>query len=263
MSAYNTMIKINHDIIKGVVLTEPQKSSVVVELLSECTSNTTSIGLKQNLNTNGRCMYPIFYVPPADIKIKTVINQTPKTRIFSANMYELEILRLLHMLIPDNTQVQHMLQETLERLKTTCFGYQEDGVGECFDTSLVVLRFLNTVASRETDWIQSRIDNYNNHVKDKKRSWHCYYYYWLCLSEMPSEMAKCELDQYKAEIIECLMNKSYGMNREQDRIFNPVVISILRNALSKYPEYGYIKNGSPYVNDKDGRLYFDISREGA
>lgn len=259
MNAYDIMIKINHHLIKGGVLSESQKSSIVKALLSECTSNPTS--LKLSMNSNGRCMYPIFYTPPYNnhIKLKTVLNQTPKTRILSANMYELEILRLLYILIPDNKQIQHMINETLERLKTTCFGYRDDGMGECFDTSLIVLRFLNTVASNETQWIQSRIDNYNNHVKDKKRTWYCNWYFWLCLSEIPFETGKYELDKSKDMVLHYLMNKSYVMNSEQDRLLHPVLISILRNVISKYPEYNYIKYRQPSVNNKNGRLYFDMS----
>lgn len=260
MNAYDIMIKTNHHLIKGGVLSEPQKSSIVKKLLSECTSNSTS--LKQNLNSNERCMYPIFYIPTYNnqIKLKTVINQTPKTEIFSTNMYELEILRLLYILIPDNKEVKYMINETLERLKTTCFGYLDDGVGECFDASLIVLRFLNTVAYNETEWIQSRIDNYNKHVNDKKRSGYCKWYYWLCLSEIPLEIGKYELDKNKDMMLDYLMNKSFIMNSEQDRIIHPILISILRNAISKYPEYYHIKDRQPYVSDKNGRLYFDMSK---
>lgn len=175
-------------------------------------------------------------------------------------MYELEILRLLYILIPDNEQVIYMKNETLERLKTTCFGYLDDGVGECFDASLIVLRFLNTVACNETEWIQSRIDNYNKHVNDKKRPRYCYWYYWLCLSEMPFEVGKYELDKNKELILDYLMNKSYIMNSIQDKMINPILLSILRNAITKYPEYYYIKDRQPYVNEKNGRLYFDMSK---
>jgi hypothetical protein len=123
-----------------------------------------------------------------------------------------------------------------------------------------VLRFLNTVADNETEWIQSRIDNYNNHVKDKKRPRYCNWYYWLCLSEMLFETGKYELDKNKDAMLEYLMNKRCTMNSAQDRMLHPVHMSILRNAISKYPEYNYIKERQPYVNDKDGRLYFDMSR---
>jgi hypothetical protein len=42
-------------------------------------------------------MSPEFFIPPYNDgkKLKTLYNQTPKTNIFSANNYELGILRLL------------------------------------------------------------------------------------------------------------------------------------------------------------------------
>jgi hypothetical protein len=42
-------------------------------------------------------MYPVFYISPFNDgkKLKTLYDQTPKTRIFAANTYELGSLRLL------------------------------------------------------------------------------------------------------------------------------------------------------------------------
>ena len=207
-------------------------------------------------------MYPIFYIPPYNggKKLKTVLNQTPKTQILSANMYELEILRLLCIFAPENTEVSNMIAKTLERLKTTCFGYTDDGVGECFDASLIVLRFLAAAAPNETEWIRGRIDNYNRHCKDKKRPWFSQWYYWLCLSELPFELAYPEIELYKDEMLNWLTKKSCVMNSESDRLIHPVILCILRNILAKYPEYAYIKTRQPCVSDKDGRLYFHMSR---
>lgn len=170
-------------------------------------------------------------------------------------MYELEILRLLHLFAPDNHDVRVMIGATLKRLKTTCFGFEDDSVGECFDASLVVLRFVSTVATDKADWIKSRISNYNNHVNEKKRPWFSLWYYWLCLSEMPFEIAKIEVEKYKGEILNWLCNKSCVMNSEQDKTIHPVIISMLRNIIARYPEYEYIKYREPYISEKDGRQY--------
>ena len=51
---------------------------------------------------------------------------------------------------PDNREVTDMIKDTHKRLKATCFGYMDDGVGECFDASLVVLRFITATAQDET-----------------------------------------------------------------------------------------------------------------
>lgn len=174
-------------------------------------------------------------------------------------MYELEILRLLYLLAPTNTDISKMVQETLARLKTTCFGNEDDGTGECFDTSLVVLRFLGTVAPNEITWIQNRIENYNQHVSEKKRPWYAMWYYWLCLSEMPIRIAHPEIQKYKGEMVNWLRNKSCVMNSEHDKTIHPVLLCMLRNIICRYPEYEYIKGRQPYVSQKDGRLYFDFT----
>jgi hypothetical protein len=267
MTAYEIMIKSNHYLIKGGKLTEKQKDNIVNQLLS--VKNTPEqakqfydgVKFPNNIDDRGRKMYPIFYIPPYNDgkKLKTIFNQTPKTHILSANMYELEILRLLYLLEPENADVKVMIIETLKRLKTTCFGYHDDGLGECFDTSLVVLRFISTVAKDEIEWIKSRIDNYNNHANEKKRPWFASWYFWLCLSEMPFTMAKPEIEKYKDVMLNWLCNKSCVMNSEHDKTIHPVIISMLRNIIAKYPEYEYIKDREPYVYEKDGRLYFNIT----
>jgi hypothetical protein len=49
------------------------------------------------------------------------------------------------------------------------------------------------------------------------------------------------------------------MNSENDKINHPVMICAIRNTLSRLPEYEYIKDRQPYVKEKDGRLYFDLT----
>lgn len=266
MTAYELMIKTNHYLIKGGKLTDKQKANIVGQLLSAHSSLEQArrfyVGVKypNNIDDGGRRMYPIFYIPPFNNgkKYKTILNQTPKTHILSANMYELEILRLLYLFAPENEDIRTMISETLKRLKSTCFGYGDDGLGECFDSSLVVLRFISTVTPKDISWISSRIQNYNNHVGEKKRPWFAEWYFWLCLSEMLYELAKPEIDKYKDVMLNWLCNKSCVMNSEQDKTIHPVIISILRNIIAKYPEYDYIKYREPYINEKDGRLHFDM-----
>ena len=269
MTAYECMIQVNRYMLQDGVLTDEQRSKVVRILLDARTSEAEanrfyrSVRFPENIDESGRRLYPIYYIPPYNggKKHLTIFNQTPKTHSFSANVYELEILRLLWVLAPNAPEVIHMIEETLKRLRTTCFGSMDDGIGECFDTSLVVLRFLATVVPHETEWIISRIDNYNRHVAEKKRPWYCKWYYFLCLSELPLELVKNEVNKYKAEMRNWLENKSCVMNSEHDRTIHPVLFCILRNNLAKYPEYVYIKSRKPFVSDKDGRLYFDMKKE--
>lgn len=267
MTVYELMIETNHYLIKGGILNQKQKKNIVCLLLSAQSTPEQAQRFYKGVrypdnNVDGCQMYPTFFIPPYNDgkKFKTIYNQTPKTHIFSANMYELEIIRLLCLLGNDNSIVKDMVAKTLERLKTTCFGYSDDGVGECFDTSIVVLRFLAVAAPNETDWIISRIENYNNYFNDKKRPWFSKWYFWLCLSELPFEISKPEILKYKEEIMPWLTTKSAVMNSEHDKTVHPVIICVLRNMMSNFPEYKHIKNRLPYIDEKDGRLHFDMSR---
>lgn len=267
MNVYELMVKTNYHLIKGGGLTENQKQNIVRQFLS---ARSTPEQLQRfyrgakypnNIDGEGRRMYPIYYIPPYNNgkKLKTIYNQTPKTHILSANMYELEIIRLLNLLASDNAAVKDMTEQTLVRLKTTCFGNRDCGLGECFDTSIVVLRFLAAVAPHETEWIDSRIQSYNNNVNDKKRPWFAKWYFWLCLSELPFKIAETEILKYKDEIMFLLTNKSYVMNSDHDKTVHPVIICALRNMMCKFPEYTYIKEHQPYLSEKDNRLHFDMS----
>lgn len=259
MLTHATMIEMNHEMIQ-TGLPDAKRSEKVVKLFLERldAENTEFCAEKKHADP----MYPFFYVPPYNHgkKLKTTLGQTPKTQIFSANMYELEILRLLKLLAQENEKVNWMVAQTLERLGATCFGAQDDGVGECFDTSLVVLRFLAVAAPEDTGWMKSRIDNYNRHVNDKKRPWFCSWYFWLCLSELPFAVAQDETWKYRETILDWLCRKSLVMNSENDRVIHPVLFCILRNIMEKYPEYAHIKGRLPYVDKKDGRLHFDMEK---
>lgn len=265
MNAHELMVKTNHYLIKGGNLTAPQKANIVRRLLSARSTPEQAErfyrGVKYPGNTDreGRRMYPVFYIPPYNggKKLKTIYNQTSKTHIFSANMYELEILRLLRLFAPDDSNVRDMVNKTLDRLKTTCFGYWDDGLGECFDTSLIVLRFL-TAVSDDFAWLQSRIKNYGDHVSEKKRPWYSLWYFWLCLSELPLEIAEPEILKYKDDMLSRLTTKSAAMNSEHDKTIHPVLLCSLRNCLCRLPEYAHIKDVQPYVSGKDGRLHFDM-----
>jgi hypothetical protein len=265
LTAYELMIKTNYHLIKGGALTDKQKENIVGQFLSARNTPEQTHrfynGLKypNNIDQEGRQLYPVFYIPPYNggKKFKSIFGQTPKTHIFSANMYELEILGLLWQLAHDNPTVSNMVDKTLIRLKTTCFGNKDDGLGECFDSSIVVLRFLGMVAPHENKWIQERIDSYNHRYPEKKRQWYSKWYYWLCLSEIPFDIAKLEIMRYKDEIL-LQLNKSYVMNSDFDKSINPVLVCMLRNLVARLPEYEFLKDRQPYISEIDGRLHFDV-----
>ncbi|MCI9552950.1 MAG: hypothetical protein HFE94_05380 [Acutalibacter sp.] len=266
MEAYELTLKTNRFLIQDGTLTEKQKDHILCQLLAarstpeEAERFYRGVRCPGNRDREGRRMYPECFIPPYNQgkKVKTLMNQTPKTQLFSSNLYELEILRLLCVLGPGLPEAEELKNRTLERLKTTCFGFQDDGVGECFDTALVVLRFLAAAAPEEEAWIQGRLDNFNRHYGEKKRPWFCLWYYWLCLSELPFERVRPQVDAYKDVMLNWLENKSMVMHSEHDATVHPMLMHMLRDNVCRYPEYAYIKDRRPYVREKDGRLYFDM-----
>jgi len=273
MTAYELMIKTNHYLIKDGELTDAQKANIVRQFLDarsdERTKQSFYKGIKYPGNTDkdgGGHMYPIFFIPPysGNKKYQTVIPMSPKTHILSANSYELEIIRLLFFFAPDDPTVQDMVKQTLDRLKTTCFGYQDCAVGECFHAALIVLRFIAAAAPGDTAWINKLLAFFKRHMdekltlKGKGVHGNVLWYYWLCLSELPFEIAEPEILRYKDKIIGQLLRSSV-MNSESDRTNHPVMICAIRNALSCLQEYAYIKGRHPYVSEKDGRLHFDMN----
>jgi len=273
MTAYELMIKTNHHLIKDGELTDAQKANIVRQLLTaqsdERIKQSFYKGVKYPGNTdkNGTGhMYPLFFIPPynENKKYQTVIPMSPKTHILSANSYELEIIRLLYMLAPKNSDVQDMVEKTLARLKTTCYGYHDCAVGECFHTALIVLRFVASTAPNDTEWIGKLLSFFKRHMDEKLAlrgkgvHGNVLWYYWLCLSELPLPLAKPEIQRYKDKII-IQLSRSSVMNSENDKTNHPVMICAIRNALARLPEYAHIIDRQPYVNEKDGRLHFDMS----
>jgi len=248
MTAYELMIKTNHAIIRGEEFNDAQKTDIVHQL-------------RENKITDGRLRtfdayaYPKFYIPPHNNgkKLQTIVPISPKTNIVADNAYEFEIIRLLHMFQPDD-EVAHMIEVTLERLKNTCFGYQSCHYADCFEAGMMVLRFLSFAATDDRGWIDKQINMYNNHYNDRPHHSGVQKYFWLILSDMPFDIAEPEIQRQKEHIIEHL-NRNYLIKDGNE----DVALCAMRNALARLPEYAYIKDRKPYVDEKSGRLQFDIS----
>jgi hypothetical protein len=154
-----------------------------------------------------------------------------------------------------------MVAGTLKRLKTACFG-NDCTIGECFHSSLLVLRFIAAVVPDDTIWINRLVDKINKHLDEKLKGknrvhGNLQWYYYLCLSELPYNTVEPELLKYK-EVQYARLMKSAVMNNESDKIHHPVLFCILRNCLCRFPEYAHLKDRQPYISDKDGRLHFDV-----
>lgn len=175
MTLYESMLWIDNQLIIGKIFSAAEKTKIIKHFIDGISDENTvkrfHIGVKAPLAENGdlRQMYPLFYIPPYNDgkKYKTVISVTPQTHILSANAYELEILRIIAIVEPKNEQVYKMIRRTLERLRTTCFA-TDCYLGECFESSLIALRFIGAVSPDDTMWIKSLIEKAAEQLTIKK-----------------------------------------------------------------------------------------------
>ena len=267
MDPYELMIKTNRHLIRGGRLSGPQRANIVRQMLAARSTTEQArrfwrgVKFPGNMDGEGRRMYPAYFIPPYNggKKLQTVIPLSPKTHILSANAYELEIVRLLYLLAPDRPEVREIAEGTIARLRSTCFGYRGCAVGECFESALVTLRFLAAAAPGETEWVRTLIALFYDHVGDnKRRHGNVLWYFWLCLSELPAEIALPEISRHEEQILRQL-RQSPVMNSEQDQEHHPVMICVIRNAMARLPEYAYLKDRQHYMSEKDGRLHFDLT----
>ena len=257
MTAYDLMIKTNHHLIKDGELTDAHKASIVRQLLAVQTDENVIIKFYEKMKADGST-YPGYFLPPYNDnkKYQTVIPMSPKTHILSMNAYEMDILRILWLFAPENPIVCDLIQGTIKRLKTTCFA-NDCSQGECFHTALPVLRFLSFANTEDKTWMRKITAKINNGIEAKYKT-NAVGYFWLCLSELPYDIAEPGLLKYKNEFIEKL-EKNVPMNTEHAKTYQPVFYYVARNCLSRFPEYEYIKNRQPYVNEKNGRLHFNLT----
>lgn len=269
MTTYELMVKLNHYLIKGGSLNENQKRKIIEQFLSAITPRNitnyfyTGIMETKSEMCHDRQMCPLFFIPSHSdgsdgYKLDTILSQHPKTRLYSANMYELEIIRVLHLLAPDDFVVMDMVAESLNRLKCTCFGNGQDGHGELFDISLVALRFI-AAASSEVDCMEEIISNYYRHMSRGKLDRISKWYFWLCLSELPKSIANPQIVKYSNEALEFLTLEKSIANENQDTTMQRIFLYITRNMLCRLPEYEYIKARCPYLEEKGGLLRFNES----
>ncbi|MBQ3176550.1 MAG: hypothetical protein IJB52_01920 [Clostridia bacterium] len=238
MTPYEAMVSLNHRIIRYGVesVTAAEREEAVPLLLSaRCSGDRlnrfyTAVRFPGNRDDAGRRLYPAFMIPPYHHgeKCRTILGQLPGTHILSANGYELEILRLLHLLAPEHPDVRDMNAGTIARLRHTCFANEDDGVGECFDTNLIALRYLGTVAPTLTGWLRDRIGVFHRHYGEKKRPWQTMWYFYLCLSELPLTVAAEDLERYRGEMLRFL--ETYGGVKGDSQ---EMLLSILRRCVER------------------------------
>ncbi|MBK1812240.1 hypothetical protein JHL18_16575 [Clostridium sp. YIM B02505] len=263
MSPYEIVFKINESIIKDKIISDDEKREISDILLKSVADKSTIEHFYSNMkipkgNIKLTEIYPLFYIPPYNEgkKYRTITMVTPHTLMFTANAYELEILRILAIFDGQSEKVKDMLQRTKERISRMNFD-SSCNIGEYFEISIVALRFIGTAFPEEIELIQNLIQVIKSHFGDKKRHSGTAFYYRLTLSELPNSIAVREISNIRGMLLQQL-GKSYVMNSENDKYINVLDKYILRNCLTRLEEFKYIKEREPFVSEKDGRLHFDV-----
>ncbi|HET6453601.1 MAG TPA: hypothetical protein VFI02_04300, partial [Armatimonadota bacterium] len=90
LNAHELLCRTNWELIKGKSFSTQQKAEITTALLASVSKSSAA-----EVPTGG--MYPLFFSRPyrSRRRLTTINGVMPKTQIFSANHYELEILRLL------------------------------------------------------------------------------------------------------------------------------------------------------------------------
>lgn len=263
MTTHELLCNTNWELIKGRAFTDEERNEITDKLLVTVSSKSTVEHFHKGLRVpdDGPVLYPLYYIPPDNLgkKLITINGMMPKTQIFSANHYELEILRLLACWRATDDTVNTMLERTRERLATTCFG-KFCAKGECFEASIVTLRFLATAFPHEEAWMSLLVekirDEIGNKPKGKKRHSATTFYYWLTLTDLHLPVAVSEIERYKASLIH-MLSRSYSYNTAYDKLYNPIAGYIVRNCLARLPEYHYVNELEGYARS-DGRYHFDF-----
>lgn len=115
----------------------------------------------------------------------------PKTMLFYNNYCELELLRIAFLLDVLEENKKWIYDSTKQRIQSNCFG-RFCPTGECFETSIAVLRFVATVFPNETEWIAMYLKNITETILsgNKKISYQTKLYFALTLCEIATEESR-------------------------------------------------------------------------
>ena len=97
-----------------------------------------------------------------------LLGMRAKTKLFEQNFYLLESVRVLA-LCGRYEQLKTEIERILLMLKSKCYG-RFCPTGECYETSVCVLRFLRAVCPQESAWITQMENGIRVHAKDKIRT---------------------------------------------------------------------------------------------
>ena len=265
MNAYGMICKTNRALIQKQEISDDQKQDIVSTLLSaiDTPAVVRSFHRRVRASKENLTMYPLFYILQyaGRKKPRLITGYLTQTHILSTNHYELEILRLLALWGSDNVKVAEMIDHTLNRLDTTCFGHF-CAKGECVGASVAVLRFLSAVKPVDKIWVDEILKQLADLFTGTKgqastRNNLPIFYFCLALSGIESDLAVQIIQQRKHYLL-ALLKKGWLTEPMVLDTFNSLRKYVIRNTLACLPEYTHLKNAEIYVSEKDGRCYCDV-----
>lgn len=233
---YRILMEINRRMILGETITDNEKQKAITALLNgiACGEDIRKYKKRMRVNEVRDTIYPNYYIPPYNNnkKLRLIQGYLPKTNILYANHYELEILRLLWLMAPEDEKVMEMVQNTVHRLKNTCFGISCTQ-GECLATGISVLRFLAVVQPDDAEWIEQlliplgeRFLNFGNEIPLS--------YLLMTFTDINNEKTK-ELMSQKRDWLVMLLNSSRMSGKGTDN-YKLMEKRIIRKALEMLAE---------------------------
>lgn len=272
MEKYKILMELNRKQIMGQAISAAEKEEAVSTLLNDICDPADILKYKKRMRVNASAdnIYPNYYIPPytGGKKLRLIQGYLPKTNILYANHYELETLRLLYMLEPQNETIHKMVKNTLQRLQGTCFG-NSCTQGECLATGISVLRFLAIVCPDNSEWINKLLTPLGNIFLSFGTGQAAIQqgipmsYLLMAFTDINNETTR-ELILQKKEWLLDLLRRGWitgklanGKISEGDT-YNLLGKYIIRNALGTLPEYSDIAKHEIYICAKDGRCYCNI-----
>ncbi|MDE5591146.1 MAG: hypothetical protein K2J60_18730 [Acetatifactor sp.] len=272
MEKYKILMEINRKAVFEEEISDSEKEEAVSRFLNGTCCKEAILKFKKRMRVKPETdnMYPNYYIPPfnGNKKLRLIQGYLPKTYILYANHYELEIIRLLSIFAPENRKVNELAENTLHRLKNTCFG-NSCTQGECLATGISVLRLLAVTRPDESEWIDKLLIplgdtfcSFGNGQAAMQKGLPLSYLL-MAFTDINNEKTKDLISQKKEWLIDLLRRGwitgklSNGKISEGDS-YNLMGKYIIRKAIGTLPGYEDISRHEIYVSRKDKRCYCNI-----
>ncbi len=226
MTIQNIIDTYNYSVVTGCKLSKRASNELYEAILSHLNMNAD-----QTVDPSKKNMSPRFVNVESEVPqdFMTFTGYRPHTKNLYGNYCELELLRILYLLRPDNIGFAGLYETTRQRIKGACFG-AFCSKGECFEISIMALRFISTVFSEEKQWI----DMYVHHIgktifdEEKKISKRSELMFCQVLSELRREQDGVILDDILAYID---IDHLHNLSRVSHAINSCILYSSLRRSV--------------------------------